>query len=124
MLLVILVCIGVASVVFMSLVRLAVAERGALQLEGWRVQAVWLVESGLQRAAARLAADAEYEGETWRIPAEALAGPDGAVVEIEVQALPQEPRRRSVRVRADCPDHPQHRARQSKQVVMQLRPSS
>ena len=37
---------------------------------GWNAQAQLLVESGMERAAAQLAADADYSGETWKIPAE------------------------------------------------------
>ena len=60
-LLVALVAIAVASVVFTSLLRLSVAERRRVQTEAWQVQAAWLAESGLERAAARLDADAAYQ---------------------------------------------------------------
>lgn len=123
-LIVALVAIAVATVVFMSTLRLAVAEREALQVEAWRAQAAWLVESGLERAAAKLAADPQYQGETWRVAGAALGGKLGAAVQIDVQPLPDQPERRSVHVRADYPDHPQRRARQSKQVVIEVRPSS
>ena len=118
------VCIAVASVIFLAVLRTAVAERGALRAEAWRQQALWLAESGVERAAARLAADSGYQGETWNVPADQLAADTGGVVEIEVQAVPQRPDHRLVRVRADFPDDPQHRARKSKQVLIQLRPSS
>jgi hypothetical protein len=119
-----LVAIAVATVVFMSTLRLAMAEREAIQIEAWRAQAAWLVESGLERAAARLAADPQYQGETWRVAGAALGDKQGAVVQIEVQPLSDQPDRRSVLVRADYPDHPQRRVRQSKQVVIEVRPSS
>jgi hypothetical protein len=121
---VVLVCIIIASLVFMSLVLQTVAERRRGRTEAWQTQAAWLVESGLERAAARLAGDPGYAGETWRLPADALAGPDSAVVLIEVEPMAEQPRRRLVRVRADYPDHPQQRARQSKQVVIQAGPTS
>ena len=84
------------------------------------MQAAWLAESALQRAAGRLAIDDTYTGETWTIPAEELTGTDGGLVVIEVAAVPNDPSRREVRVRADYPNHPQHRARQSRQTIVQL----
>jgi hypothetical protein len=123
-LLVAMVCFGVAAVAFTSLVRLAAAEQGALEAETWRLQAAWLAESGLERAAARLDADPGYQGETWRIPAESLGARDAAVVKIEVEALPERPQQRLARVRAVYPDHPHRRAQESKQMVIALPPPS
>jgi Tfp pilus assembly protein PilX len=121
-LVVVLVCAMVALVIFASIVKLAAAGRRMADERSWEVQAIWLAESGLERAAWRLTADADYTGETWTLSADQLAAADGAVVEIQVEPIPEQPNRRLVRVQADYPDHPQHRARQSKQVVVQLQP--
>ena len=114
------VVVAVSSVMLLSIVKLAVGSRRATRSEAWRVQAAWLAESALQRAAGRLAIDDTYTGETWTIPAEELTGTDGGLVVIEVAAVPNDPSRREVRVRADYPNHPQHRARQSRQTIVQL----
>jgi Tfp pilus assembly protein PilV len=116
----VLVCAMVALAILVSLVKLAVAERRLVDQEAWRVQAAWLAEAGLERAAWRLAADADYAGETWSLSPEQLAATDSAVVRIRVEAVPQHPNRRLVRVQADYPDHPQHRARESKQAAVEL----
>jgi hypothetical protein len=79
-----------------------------------QIQADWLAESGLDRAAARLAAEAEYRGETWSIPAEELGGHEPAVVDIRVEPIPDRPGLRRVRVRADYPPDAPRRARRSK----------
>ena len=118
-----LVCIAVASLMFLAILRTAVAQRNAVRTEAWRQQAVWLAESGLGRAAAKLAADPDYQGETWIVPAEQFSSDDGAVVTIEIEPLAGEPNRRLVRARADFPDHPQHRARRTKQAVIETGPS-
>ncbi len=118
------VCVGLAGVVLVLLLRLAVAERRALRTEARQVQAAWLAESALERAAARLAADPDYPGETWEIAAEPFGGKEAAVVRIEVGVLPGQPGRREVRVQADYPDHPHQRARKSKQVIVDTNPSS
>ena len=116
----VLVCAMVALVIFASIVKLAAAGRRVTDEQARQVQASWLAESGLERAAWRLAAEADYTGETWTLSADQLSGADAAVVKIEVEAVPEQPNRRLVRIRADYPDHPQHRSRQSKQAVVEV----
>ena len=122
-LIVVLVCLGVAAVVFVSVLKMAAAERRGVQTEARRVQAAWLAESALDRAAARLAADPAYPGETWTLSPGVLDASDPARVVIRVQTPSEQPQHRLVRVQADWPDHPQHRVRQTRQVVIELRPS-
>ena len=110
----------VALVIFTSIVKLAAAGRRMADQRAWQIQATYLAESALERAAWRLGADDGYTGETWNLSADELAGQDGAAVEIQVETIPEQPNRRLVRIRADYPDHPRHRARQSKQAVVQL----
>lgn len=117
---VILVCLAVAATVMLSLTRLAVANRRTMEVEAWQLQARWLVESSLERAAARLAVDSKYAGETWSIAAATFQGRDGAVVRIRVETVPNQPARRLVRAEADFPDDPQLRVRQAKQVVVEI----
>lgn len=112
------VCLVVASVIFLTLVRTMIAQRDSVEAAAWRIQAAWLAESGLERAAAQLAADAAYRGETWTIPAEELDSHNAAVVRIEVQPVSESPNARQVRVQADFPNHPEHRARQTKETVV------
>jgi hypothetical protein len=110
-----------ATLIFLAILKTAVAERGAMETRQWQEQAAWLAESGLERAAARLAADPGYRGETWTIPAAELGGQDGAVVRIEVEPDAEQPeRRRRVSVQADYPDDPRHRARRSKEIAVRL----
>ncbi len=116
----VIVCAMVTLAIFISIVKLAVAERRMSDQRSWQVQAAWLAESALERAAWRLAADADYTGETWTLPAEEMGGSEAAVVEIRVENITAQPNRRLVRIQANYPDHPQHRARQSKQAVVQL----
>jgi len=115
-----LVCVAIATVVFVSIVKMAGTERKATQTEARRLQAVWLAESALQRAAWKLASDDAYSGETWTVAAEQLAGTDAGLVEIEVESIPDEPNRRLVRVQADYPNHAEQRVRRSKQTIVQL----
>jgi hypothetical protein len=63
-----------------------------------RAQAQWLAESGVQRAAARLRAAADYRGETWEIPADLLGSGHPAAVTIEVRTTAGDPSRRELHV--------------------------
>jgi Tfp pilus assembly protein PilV len=121
-LLVAVVCIAVASVIFVSLLQLSAAERRRVEAEAWQVQAAWLAESAVERAVARLAADPNYQGETWSLSPGELGTPHNAVVIVQVETIPEQKQRRLIRVQADYPDHPQHRARHSKQITVEVRP--
>lgn len=119
-LVVVLVSVGVAAVVLVAILKWTASHQRSLQIEQWQAQALWLAESGLDRAAARLDANPAYAGERWLVPSSLLDSRFAARVEISVQAIPGQPARRSVRVVADYPDQPQDRARRTRQVVLDL----
>jgi hypothetical protein len=117
--------LAVAAVVFVTTVKLAAAGRKTLDLQAWQAQAACLAESAVERAAARLAAEDQYQGETWTLSAEELGLPDRAVVRIKVDPLPPaagsaDAPRRLVRVEAAYPDDPHYRAQQNKEVVIEI----
>ena len=93
---------------------MAVLERHAGDNQLRSAQAEWLAESGIERAAARLAANHEYAGETWTIPPAVLA--EGGLVRIVVETPSGQPGRRVVRVEAEYPNDPQYRCRCGKRV--------
>jgi len=124
-----LVCVMVAATLMVVLVRRALAESQLGRLEVRRAQSRWLAESGLERAAARLAADAKYAGEVWKIPPALITGRAdesnaGATVKIEIATPPNQPAERLIRVQADWPDDPALRARHTKQTTMELTPET
>ena len=121
-LLVSIVCLAIAAVVFLSLVRVSITEKHRVDTEAWQLQAAWLAESGLERAVARLRADPAYQGETWSLSARDLGTQHGAAVRIQVENVPDHPQTRAVRVEADYPDQPQRRGRYSKQVLIEEQP--
>ncbi len=84
----------------------------------WNLQAQWLAEAALERAAARLAKDSKYAGETWTVSAGEFVGRQGGAVKIRVGPDAGHPGRRVVRVEAYYPDDPVHRGRWEKQVTM------
>lgn len=117
-----LVAMTIVAAVLVLLARQSVIERRTLQRDSWQAQAAWLAESALDRAAARLAADREYTGETWNLSADDLGTGRAAVVTIDVQEVENDAGRRAVRVRADYPNDSQQRVRQTKQFVVEIEP--
>lgn len=115
-----LVCLAIVGATIGWLVRSAAMARQAQTTALWGEQAHWLADSAVERAAARLAGDANYAGETWTIPAAAFRGRCDAKVEIEVQPVAQRPDARRVRVTARYPDQPHDRAQASRLVVVSL----
>lgn len=113
-----LLALALIAMVFGVLLKRAGGERTILRVEERAIQADWLAESGLERAAARLENDASYPGETWTIPAADLGGREGAEVRIEVEAVEGRPDRRRVRVQADHPPDAPSRARRSKTAII------
>jgi hypothetical protein len=120
-LIVILVCFIIAAAMFVMLGRQAVAQRNAAEMRLWTVQAQWIAEAAVERAAARLKADAKYPGETWAIAAAEIGGKQDAKARIHVEPLAGRPESRLVRVEADYPDEPVHRARWTKQTTIDVK---
>jgi hypothetical protein len=132
--LVILVIVGFAG---SALLKVGLAERELARAAERRLQAEWLLESGVARGLARLDADHDYAGETWSLRAEDLWLPEAgssrggtgttaepaAVVTIVVERMPGEASRRQIRVQADYPRGAERRVRQSKQFLIDLEPT-
>jgi len=102
----------------------AASERRAARLAQERLQTAWLAESGVERAAARVARDGDYQGETWRIPAEQLAGAYNGVIEIKIErpadAAETAGDVATVRVEAQLRDGDETVARARKEVAVRL----
>jgi hypothetical protein len=123
----VLVCLLVITVIAAGLLRQVQSQRALLKDEERRLQAEWLAESGLERAAVRLHDDPAYRGETWAITAGELGGPASGVVSIKIEPIPggaeSNSNQRRVTAQADYPVDPPHRVRTRKQVVVTLGPT-
>ncbi len=95
------VCVSIAGAVMLGIVRIAAQAYREVGLEERQAQARWILESGVDRAAARLAADREYSGEKWLLTAEMIGGRYPGEVRIEVDPIEGEADGRQVRVVAD-----------------------
>ena len=89
---VVLVGLAVATTIFLSVLKLIAVQRQSVELQARQIQAGWLAESAVQRAAARLSAEAGYRGETWNISAQEIGGRDGATIAIRVDERPRQAR--------------------------------
>jgi type II secretory pathway component PulK len=116
----ILTALALATMIFLAAAKLTIVQRRTIELSARQVQAEWLAESGVQRAAARLAADPKYRGETWNIAAEEFGGRDGGMVTIRVEDVPGKSDRRTLHVEADYPPDPEQRARQTRDVLVKV----
>jgi Tfp pilus assembly protein PilX len=122
---VILACFALAATLFVLLGRMAIAERRASDLQRWTVQAQWLAEAAMERAIARLRADAEYGDETWDISAAELGGDKSAKATIHVESPDDETSGKLlIFVTADYPNDPVHRCRWTKQLEITLEKTS
>jgi hypothetical protein len=82
-LIVALVCLLVVMALIGSLLQGTLRARRQLHAERDRRQAELLLQAGIDRAALRLAGEADYRGETWELPAESISGVAAGQVTIE-----------------------------------------
>ena len=81
-------------------------------------QTQWLVQAGAERAAFRLRDDAQYEGERWSLPPEAIVGSHPGVVNITVDQ--QTDKRANVLVVAEYPAGSETSVRRTREFHVDL----
>ena len=91
-----------------SVVRSLLVDRQQSRLGEQRQQALWLVESAVQRARHQLVNVAEYDGESWFVTAEELNSSSSGAATIRVTEVPNTPTK-LVRVEASYPQQSIHR---------------
>jgi hypothetical protein len=97
-----LVCLFVVTSIVGSMLKSALRARRQLHVERDRRQSELLVEAGADRAVARLAADPDFRGDTWELPAAAIVGRgDGRVTTEVSRSADNQPQQ--VRVVAEYP---------------------
>jgi Tfp pilus assembly protein PilX len=117
---IVLICLVLAGMLLASLLKLALMQQRQSRYEQARLQAAWLALSGLDRAAARLALEAGYAGETWNVEPARLGGADSATVIIRVERVETEANRRTVVVEAVYPAEGPHQARLTRQAILSI----
>jgi hypothetical protein len=131
----VLVCLLVITILGAALLKLTLVERQKNRDLERRLQAEWLVESGVARGLARLAENPGYAGETWQITASELGLPEsseataglagdraGALVTIRVDRDGEKKGRLRLRVQADYPRDGSRPSRLSQERIIDLEP--
>ena len=85
MLVAIIVVLSISLTLFGIWARAALRERTRLASQQFQLQAARLAEAGVHRAIERRAADPQYQGETWSVPADQLDKTHTAEVRIRVE---------------------------------------
>jgi hypothetical protein len=98
--LLVLICLSFATVVATLLVQAALAERKYANRIERTYQADWLVEAGIDRAAAQIANSSNYKGETWPISLKNSDRKLDATVHIELKPT-ADPHIRTARIKAE-----------------------
>jgi Tfp pilus assembly protein PilX len=114
-----LICLVLAAALIGTVLRQVQLQRRQIAQHDRRLQAEWLAESGLERAAARLRADPAYSGETWVVPPSDLGGTDPGEVIVHVESTAQM-NSRNIRVEAAYPAQSTERVRRTKQATLVL----
>jgi hypothetical protein len=118
---VVLISLLVGGMLLVSLLKLALLQQRQLRNEQSRLQATWLAVSGLDRAAGRLALDAAYTGETWKVEPASLGGGDAASVVIRVEkSADSSANGRTVVVEAVYPAEGPHQARLTRKATITI----
>ncbi len=84
-LIIVLALLAVLTIVCGLWVRFVLQEVSRQRLQEDVVQAEWLAEAGLRRAAARLANDRNFTGELWRVEGKEFSRPHSAMVKLGVE---------------------------------------
>ncbi|HVA45200.1 MAG TPA: hypothetical protein VNH11_02340 [Pirellulales bacterium] len=115
-----LVCLVLATAMGGTLLRWAAMEHKLLRSRERESQARWLAEAGIERAAARLAEERDYRGETWEVAAADLPAGEAAKVRLRVAAIDEG--RRSIEVDVEYPSESVEAVRVHKEIVYQPQP--
>ncbi|MCO6459568.1 MAG: hypothetical protein J5I93_30000 [Pirellulaceae bacterium] len=93
----------VVALIGVALLRAVVLQHRQVRREADRMQAGWLAESGVLRAAAALDRSVDYPGETWRVAADSRDASRSGLVVIGVKGVPDRPAERVIEVEARFP---------------------
>ncbi len=111
------ICLTLTSAMAVSLVRLALVSHRQTERDQWQVQSVWLAESGLSRAVARLRTNGDYRGEQWAPTDIGATGESGSVL-IAVADDTDDETRLTITATADFPDDPTDRVRTTRTLTI------
>ena len=119
---ILIICLVLISVLGASLVRVGLSQRKQSRRESDRLQATWLAEAGVERAAAKLRLDAAYSGEEWELTKDQITDKFAGSVNIKVSSDEANANRRIISVTATYPTAATLQSRTSKEIGIDLTP--
>jgi type II secretory pathway component PulK len=114
------VCLLVVATIGVALTQLLVEEHRQARQRQYQLQALWLAESAVQRAATQLRVSPDYEGETWQIEARSMGSRWPAEAVIRIEPVESEQMLRRIVVQARYPKRELYGVLQQRQILIQL----
>ena len=111
-----LICLFLAAALFVALLAIAADRHRRMETGQHELQAQWLVEAALERAAAKLAREDDYRSEDWIVPAEQLDGRQAGRVTITVQPIADAVGRYTIQATARFPRDDLYRTQITKSI--------
>ena len=113
-----LVALLVVTLIAATVLRTTISLHRQSRIYDRQLQADWLADSAVARAAAQLSSNADFRGETWTVDLAPQAG--GGVVAITVEAIDGQPQGRKIIIEARYPDDPVQRAVATRNLILDV----
>lgn len=117
-LVIVMICLLLISLVMASLLKSTLMQRRQMRKEQLQVQADWLVESALERAAQQRLTNPDYQGEVWQIDPEELGTRYAASAEIVLKPAGEADRRLSIQARVKYPENQTDTITRTKKIIL------
>ncbi|WP_417387937.1 hypothetical protein [Gimesia sp.] len=117
-LVIVMICLLLISLVMASLLKSTLMQRRQMLKEQLQVQADWLVESALERAAQQRLTNPEYQGEVWQIDPEELGTRYAASAEIILKPEGDANRKLSIQARVQYPEGQTLTITRTKKIIL------
>ena len=115
-----LVCLLVVATLGVAVTRLLMDEHRQANRRQQQLQALWVAESAVQRAAVQLQTSLDYEGETWDIDAGSMGTRWPAQAVIRVEPVESHERLRRIVVQAHYPKRELYGILQKRQILIEI----
>lgn len=117
-LVIIMICLLLISLLMSSLLKSALLQRRQIIKEQYRVQAEWILESALERAAQQRMENVEYKGEVWEISPMDLGTRYSGSAEITLKTKGKDNRLISIQARVTYPENAPYSVTRTKNIIL------
>jgi len=117
-LVIVMVCLMLIMLLMASLLKSALMQRRQIIKEQFRVQAEWILESALERAARQRLNDPDYQGEVWQISPVDLGTRYAGSAEIKLKPEGKDDRLISIEARVHYPENTSFSITRTKKIIL------